>query len=264
MFEWLQKSAISILEQNCQKYLPTAWYQRIGHYLWPEMFIKKVPTFCSRLGFNTLEEACNWAMELDPKVAFAATAGVAIIAGGVYYWLTHRRGTIVAHPMLPELTKDNTQAFAKAKKAEKKVQKEPQPIATAKHEELTEKEENPVPTTTASYEPIHALATLMVQHPVTKTEPITEKEDKATPQAQFFGPRMMPVDTICRTYLNTYRNDPTTNFHRIHYNAHKHDAQQFVLQKMKLHLDGTAPTDVAEIVHYNAELDKLGLITHKL
>lgn len=269
MLDWF-KPFSGIVEQMSHKYLPASWYQALGHYLWPEMLVKNTPAFCSSLGFETLEEGCRWVIELDPKVAFAATAGVAIIAGGIYYWLTHRHGKVEARPLTVQTAKEITCDIGEI--SEKKGKKASPHAEVLLHVnesfDVSTQLTPPQKIEQSSDEPIKALAAIITNSPVIKTNESTNEEEGVTdmkPQLILTAPRMMPVDTICRTYLNKYRsNDASANFYRIHYSSQTYQAQQFVLKKMRLHLDGTVPTDPSEIAHYNHELDKLGLITHKL
>lgn len=265
MFEWFKP--VSILEQIAYQYFPTSWYQAMGQYFWPSLLIKKTPTICDHLGFETLEEACHWVRELDPKIAFAATAGVAIIAGGVYYWLAHRQGKVEAHPMITQETKKTESVSKESKKNAKKEEiSSATPLPDNYADENVEVLQEIIqvnPLQEHNGEALHTLATLMKQ---TVALPARKKADEvvAKPQPKV-GPTMMPLDTICRTYLNKYRGtDQAANNYCVHYGDQKHNAQQYVLKKMGLHLDGTVPTEPSEIKHYNTELDKLGLITHKL
>lgn len=271
MLGFFQRTVGPYLEQPCRTYLSTAWYESIGSYLWPDALVK-TPSFCSRLAFDTLEEACHWVSELDPRVTMVATAGVAIIAAGALYWLTHRKGKVVAKPMTTETMPSINEAVTATCTDTPTVTSEVEQIAvnaTHHQDEATdiiqpEIQTSSLPTTYVA-DPRLQLAQILQEAPrIERVKP--EAPQPVAEQAQApLVQQKMPVDTICRTYLNIYaKKNPEINHMRIHYAANKVANQRIILENLGFPIDGHVPTDPASVANYNDKLDTLGLVEYKI
>lgn len=79
---------IKALEPTCKKYCTDNLYHWLGEKYWPEVFIKAVEPL------TRFEQIAEYVSSIDPRLAAGVTA-VAVMAGGVTYYIRNHNGTAV-------------------------------------------------------------------------------------------------------------------------------------------------------------------------